>query len=124
MSFDDPGHGWSNRATWVLVCWLHSYRYVFLMNFSLAYWTAGEAAFDRSGRARREMAAKLRRDIAANIAKVESANFHRPLRELLEQIDFEAIADHRLARFWGDGSDGVLQHRESVKAAKSWAPTA
>jgi hypothetical protein len=36
MSFDDPGHGWPNRPTWVLVCWLHAYRYVYLMEVSLA----------------------------------------------------------------------------------------
>jgi hypothetical protein len=47
------------------------------------------------------MTAKLRRDVAANIAKIESANFDRPLNELLDEIDFEAIADDWLARFTG-----------------------
>jgi hypothetical protein len=45
--------------------------------------------------------AALRRDVAANTAKIESANFDRPLVELLDEIDFEAIADHWLARFSG-----------------------
>ena len=56
---------------------------------------------DRSGRARREMTAKLRRDVAANVGKMEPMNFDRSLGELLDEIDFEAIADHWLARFWG-----------------------
>jgi hypothetical protein len=101
MSFDDPGHGWPNRPTWALVCWLHAYRYSYLMDVSLACWRAGECAFDRSGLARREMAAKLRRDVAANVTKIDSLNFDRPLAELLGRIDFEAIADHWLARFSG-----------------------
>jgi hypothetical protein len=25
MLFDDAGHGWPNRPTWALVCWLHAY---------------------------------------------------------------------------------------------------
>jgi hypothetical protein len=37
---------------------------------------------------------KFKRDVAANIAKIESVNFDRPLGKLLNEIDFEAIADH------------------------------
>jgi hypothetical protein len=84
-----------------LVCWLHAYRYSYLMDVSLACWRAGETAFDRSGRARREMTAKLRRDVAMNAMKIDSINFDRPLNELLDRIDFEVIADHWLARFTG-----------------------
>jgi hypothetical protein len=47
------------------------------------------------------MVATLRRDVAANVGKIASVNFDRPLPELLDGIDFEAIADHWLARFWG-----------------------
>ena len=36
MSLDDPGHGWLNRSTWALACWLHPYRYCYLMEVSLA----------------------------------------------------------------------------------------
>jgi hypothetical protein len=90
---DDPGHGWPNRPTWALVYWLHAYRYSYLMDVSLACWRPGENFFDRSGRARQEMAAKLRRDVAANVAKIDSINFDRPLGELLDRIDLEAIAD-------------------------------
>jgi hypothetical protein len=52
MSFDDPGHGWPNRPTWALKCWLHAYRYIYLMDVSLACRIAAETAFDGSGRAR------------------------------------------------------------------------
>jgi hypothetical protein len=47
------------------------------------------------------MTTMLRRDVAANVAKIESVSFDRPLAELLDEIDFRAIADHWLARFWG-----------------------
>lgn len=47
------------------------------------------------------MTAKLQRDVAANAAKIESVDFDRSLAEQLNEIDFEAIADHWLARFWG-----------------------
>jgi hypothetical protein len=47
------------------------------------------------------MTAELRRDVVTNTAKIESENFDRPLPELLSVIDFEAIADHWLARFSG-----------------------
>jgi len=100
-SLNAPGHGWPNRPTWALVCWLHAYRYSYLIDVSLACWKAGETAFDQSGRARRVMAAKLRRDVAATVGKIDSMNFDRPLPELLDRIDFEAIADHWLARFCG-----------------------
>jgi hypothetical protein len=98
---DDPGHGWPNRPTWALVCWLHAYRYSYSRDASLACWKAGQAAFDRSGRALRELTTKLRRDVATNTAKIESVEFDRPLPELLAEIDFEAIADHWLARCSG-----------------------
>jgi hypothetical protein len=97
----NPSNGWPNRPTWAAVCWLLLYRCRYLIEVSFAYWKAGETAFDRSGRARREMAAKLRRDVAANVAKIDSVNFDRPLAELLDEIDFGAIADHWLARFHG-----------------------
>jgi hypothetical protein len=97
ISFDDPRHGWPNRPTWALVCWLHLYRYCYLIEVSFAYWKAGETAFDRSGRTRREMTAKLRRDVAANVAKIGLVNFDRQLAELLDEIDFEPIADDWLA---------------------------
>ena len=71
------------------------------MEASLACRKANQDAFDRSGRARRAMTAKLRRDVAANTHKIESLNFDRPLREFLAVIDFEAIADHRLAQLSG-----------------------
>lgn len=41
-SFDDPGHSWPNRPTWALVCWLHIYRYSYLMDVSLACWRPAE----------------------------------------------------------------------------------
>jgi hypothetical protein len=47
------------------------------------------------------MTAKHRRDVATNAPKIQSVNFDRPLDELLDEIDFEAVADHWLARFWG-----------------------
>jgi hypothetical protein len=47
------------------------------------------------------MAAELRRDVAANVEKIDSMNFDWPLPELLDRIDYEAIADHWLARFCG-----------------------
>jgi hypothetical protein len=40
-----------------------------------------------------ELTAKLRRDVAANTTKIESAFFDRLLAELLDEIDFEAIAN-------------------------------
>jgi hypothetical protein len=49
MAFDGPGHGWPNHATWALVCWLHAYRYSYLMDVSLACWKAAETAFDARG---------------------------------------------------------------------------
>jgi hypothetical protein len=39
--------------------------------------------------------------VGVNVAQVESANCDRPLSDLLGRIDFEAIADHWLARFDG-----------------------
>jgi hypothetical protein len=94
-------NGWPRRATWALVCWLHAYRYSYLMDVSLACWKEAESTFDRSGRALGATTEKLRRDVVANTAKIESAKFDRPLAELLDEIDFEAIADHWLARFNG-----------------------
>lgn len=41
------GHGWPNRQTWALVCWLHAYWYIYLMDVSLACWNAAETAFVR-----------------------------------------------------------------------------
>ncbi|HEY2147234.1 MAG TPA: hypothetical protein VGH32_04810, partial [Pirellulales bacterium] len=97
MSLTDHCHGWPNRPTWALTCWLHAYRGCYLMEVSPACWKAADSAFDRSGRARRAITGKLRRDVRANIAKIESANFNRPLDEL----DFAAIANHRLAGLLG-----------------------
>jgi hypothetical protein len=37
--------------------------------------------------------------MGANVAKIESANFDRPLTGLLDRIDFETSADNWLARF-------------------------
>jgi hypothetical protein len=48
----EPGDGWLNRPTCALVCWLHAYRYIYLMGVSLACWKAAENASDRSGQAR------------------------------------------------------------------------
>src|SRR5260221_14552906 len=101
MTTGELYNGWPNLPTWALVCWLHADRYCYSMDATLACWQAAENTFDRSGRALRDLTAKLRRDVAANTAKIESANFDRPLPELLDEIDFEAIADHRLARFSG-----------------------
>ena len=47
------------------------------------------------------MAAKLRRDVVANVGKIDSIGFDRPLRELLDRTDFDAVADHWLARVTG-----------------------
>jgi hypothetical protein len=47
---DDPG--WPNRPTWALVCWLHAYRYIYLMEVSLARWQGAETGMDRSRGAR------------------------------------------------------------------------
>jgi hypothetical protein len=49
---------------------------------------------------------KLKRAVAANVAKIESVNFDRPLAELLDQIDFEAIADHWLGSADIGGGNG------------------
>jgi hypothetical protein len=101
MNAGELYNGWPNRPTWALVCWLHAYRYCYSMDATLACWKAAENTFDRSGRALTSMTEKLRRDVAANTAKIQSANFDRPLEELLDEIDFEAIADHWLVRFNG-----------------------
>jgi hypothetical protein len=81
--------------------WLHACCYSDLMYVSVACWKAGEMAFDRSENARRQTTAKLRRDVTADVATIESANVDRPPGDLLDQIDFEASADHWLARFNG-----------------------
>jgi hypothetical protein len=49
-------NGWPNRPTWVLVCWLHAYRYCYSMDATLAFWQTAENTFDRSGRALKAMA--------------------------------------------------------------------
>jgi hypothetical protein len=94
-------NGWPNRPPWALDWWLHAYRYCYLLEVSAACWLGNQETFNPSGRALRAMTEKLRRDVAANTAKIESTNFDRPLGELLDEIDFEAIADHWLARFSG-----------------------
>ncbi|HEV2970788.1 MAG TPA: hypothetical protein VGY55_12525, partial [Pirellulales bacterium] len=66
---------------------------------------------------------KLKHDVAANTAKIESANFDRPVGEFLDQIDFEVIADHcwRGSRATGAGSGGrFAKTGESGAANRDW----
>ena len=52
MAFSDPGHGWRNRPTWALVCWLHAYCYSYLMEVSFACWRVGQEGLKPGRRAR------------------------------------------------------------------------
>jgi hypothetical protein len=93
---EDPGHGWPNRPTWALACWLHGRKYCYLRDTAIATWLAHKNTFNPSGKALAAMTEKLNRDVTVNAAAIQPERLDRPLVEVLEEIDWGAIADHWL----------------------------
>jgi len=97
-------HGWPNRPTWLMACWLSSHRTAYLGSVALAHWVPLRGEPHGSERARAAVAAKLERDVTANAGKITlfdntTGETMAATPELLEDVDWLAIADSNLKRF-------------------------